>query len=62
VLGSRKAAKRICEQAQRLGCDAIVMGADAPRGAIVSDFMWSQEPQRVRKRAKVPVHLVTAAG
>jgi nucleotide-binding universal stress UspA family protein len=62
VLGSRKAAKRICEEAQRLGCDAIVMGADAPRGAIVSDFMWSQEPQRVRKRAKVPVHLVTAAG
>jgi len=62
VLGSRKASKRICEEAQRLGCDAIVMGADPPRGAIVSDFLWSQEPQRVRKRAKIPVHLVDAAG
>ena len=62
VLGSRKAAKRICEEAQRLGCEAIVMGADPPRGAFVSDFLWSQEPQRVRKRAKVPVYLVTAAG
>jgi nucleotide-binding universal stress UspA family protein len=62
VLGSRKASKRICEEAQRLGCEAIVMGADPPRGAIVSDFLWSQEPQRVRKRAKIPVHLVDAAG
>jgi nucleotide-binding universal stress UspA family protein len=62
VLGSRKASKRICEEAQRLGCQAIVMGADPPRGAFVSDFMWSQEPQRVRKRAKIPVHLVDATG
>ena len=62
VLGSRKAAKRICEEAQRLECEAIVMGADPPRSAFVSDFLWSQEPQRVRKRAKVPVYLVTAAG
>jgi nucleotide-binding universal stress UspA family protein len=62
VLGSRKASKRICEEAQRLGCEAIVMGADPPRGSFVSDFMWSQEPQRVRKRAKIPVYLVDAAG
>ena len=38
------------------------MGADAPRGAFVGDFLWSQEPYRVRRRAKVPVYLVTAAG
>jgi hypothetical protein len=35
------------------------MGADPPRSAWVSDFIWSQEPQRVRKRARVPVYLVT---
>ena len=62
VLGTRRAAKRICEEAQRLECEAIVMGADPPRSVFVSDFLWSQEPHRVRKRAKVPVHLVTAAG
>jgi nucleotide-binding universal stress UspA family protein len=62
VLGTRSAAKYICREAERLGCEAIVMGADPPRGAFLSDFMWSQEPHRVRKRARVPVYLVTAPG
>ena len=59
VLGTRKATKRIVEEAERLGCDAIVMGADPPRSRFVGDFMWSQEPYRVQRRARIPVHLVT---
>jgi hypothetical protein len=34
------------------------MSADPSRRWLVGDFMWSQEPQRVRRRAKMPVHLV----
>jgi nucleotide-binding universal stress UspA family protein len=60
VLGTRKATKRIVGEAERLGCTAIVMAADPPRNRFVSDLMWSQEPYRVKRRAKVPVHLVTA--
>lgn len=58
VLGTRKATRRIVGEAERLGCDAIVMAADPPRGRLVADFMWSQEPYRVRRRAKIPVYLV----
>ena len=60
VLGTRKATKRIVGEAERLGCTAIVMAADPPRNRFLSDLMWSQEPYRVKRRAKVPVHLVTA--
>jgi len=59
VLGTRKATKRIVGEAARLGCDAIVMAADPPRSRIVGDLMWSQEPYRVRRRARVPVYLVS---
>ena len=59
ILGTRKATKRIVGEAKRLGCNAIVMAADPPRGRLVADLMWSQEPYRVRRRAKMPVHLVT---
>jgi nucleotide-binding universal stress UspA family protein len=58
VVGTRAGAKRILKEARRLGCDAIVMGADPPRGWLVSDMMWSQEPYRVRRRADLPVYLV----
>lgn len=58
VVGTRKATKRIVGEATRLGCDAIVMAADAPRNRLLADMMWSQEPYRVRRRAKVPVYLV----
>jgi nucleotide-binding universal stress UspA family protein len=58
VLGTRKATRRIVGEAERLGCDAIVMAADPPRGRLVADLMWSQEPYRVRRRAKIPVYLV----
>ncbi len=58
VIGTRAGAKRIVREAKRLGCDAIVMGADPRRGALVRNFMWSQEPYRVRRRADMPVFLV----
>jgi nucleotide-binding universal stress UspA family protein len=58
VFGTRKATKRIVGEAERLGCEAIVMGADPPRNRFVGDFSWSQEPYRVQRRARVPVHLV----
>lgn len=58
VVGTRKGAKRIVEEATRLGCETIVMGADEKRPFLLADLMWSQEPYRVRRRAKVPVVLV----
>jgi len=61
VLGTRSASKRIVQEAERRGCDPSVMGADPPRSGWVSDFLWPQEPYRVRKRARVPVYLVPPA-
>ena len=58
VLGTRNATKRIVQEAERERCDAIVMGSDPDRSRLLADFIWSQEPQRVRRRAKVPVFLV----
>ncbi|MGI8507559.1 MAG: universal stress protein [Solirubrobacteraceae bacterium] len=58
VVGTRKSTKRICEEVTLAGCDAIVMAADPDRNRLVGDMLWSQEPQRVRRRAKVPVFLV----
>lgn len=58
VLGTRNATKRILREAEQQECDLIVMGGDPDRNRLVSDFVWSQEPQRVRRRAKVPVLVV----
>jgi nucleotide-binding universal stress UspA family protein len=59
VIGTRAAAKRIVQEARRLQCDAIVMGADPPKPALMRDFSWSHEPYRVRARAgDLPVYLV----
>ena len=58
VVGTRQGAKRIVTEATRLGCDMIVMGADPKRGLFVRDMIWSQEPYRVERRAKIPVKLV----
>jgi nucleotide-binding universal stress UspA family protein len=58
VMGTRKSTARICQAADRLACSAIVMGADPPRQRFIANLMWSQEPYRVKRRAKVPVHLV----
>jgi nucleotide-binding universal stress UspA family protein len=57
-VGDARGAKRIVKEAQRLGCDAIVMGADSQRNWVIRDFMWSQEPYRVKRRADLPVYLV----
>jgi nucleotide-binding universal stress UspA family protein len=61
ILATRKTTRRIVGTAKRLGCEAIVMAADPPRNRLLGDFMWSQEPYRVRRRARVPVHLVVQA-
>jgi nucleotide-binding universal stress UspA family protein len=58
VIGTRNAGRRIVAVARQTGCDAIVMAADPPRNWLVADFLWTQEPYRVRRRAKVPVYLV----
>jgi nucleotide-binding universal stress UspA family protein len=58
VIGTRAGAKRIVKEAQRLECDAIVMGADPRRHALIRNFIWRQEPWRVKRRARVPVFLV----
>jgi nucleotide-binding universal stress UspA family protein len=58
VLGTRNAWKKIVEEAKKEGCEAIVMSADPDRNRVTGNAMWSQEPQRVRRRAKVPVYLV----
>ena len=59
VIGTRAAAKRIVQEARRLHCDAIVMGADPAKPVLLRDFHWSQEPQRVKARAgELPVYLV----
>jgi nucleotide-binding universal stress UspA family protein len=58
VIGTRKATKSICKEAVLAECEAIVMAADPDRSRFVGDFLWTQEPQRVRRRAKIPVYLI----
>lgn len=61
VVGTRNAARRIAQTAERLGCSAIIMGAEPPRAFLIGNLLWSQEPQRVKRRTRVPVHLVVEA-
>jgi TPP-dependent pyruvate/acetoin dehydrogenase alpha subunit len=59
VLGTRKATKKIIQEARLHDSEAIVMTADPDRNRFVGDLLWTQEPQRVRRRAKkLPVYLV----
>jgi nucleotide-binding universal stress UspA family protein len=58
IFGTRNAAKRIITEARRRSADAIVMAADPPRHWLISDMLWSQEPYRVRRLARIPVYLV----
>jgi nucleotide-binding universal stress UspA family protein len=62
VLGTRNGAKKIVQEATQHDCEAIVMAADADRNRVVGNLLWTQEPQRVRRRAKVPVFLVVEEG
>ncbi len=59
VLGTRNATKQILAQAGAEGCEAIGMGGDPDANQIKADFMWTQEPQRVRRKAKIPVYVVS---
>lgn len=59
VLGTRNAAKKIVEMARLHDCGAIVMAADEPKNRLLGNMVWSQEPYRVRRRANIPVYLVT---
>ena len=58
VLGTRNATKKILAEAKQEGCDAIVMAADADRNRFTGNMMWTQEPQRVKRKANLPVYLV----
>jgi nucleotide-binding universal stress UspA family protein len=61
VLATRRPRKRLLQEARLRGIDAIVMGSDDDRG-LLGDFLWSQEPQRVARRARIPVYLVPGEG
>ena len=58
VLATRTPAKTICDEATKEGWGAIVMAASPTRNRLVGCMLWSQEPQRVRRRARMPVVLV----
>lgn len=58
VVSSRNAAKRILAEAKRYRPDAVVMAAPPPRHWFIADFMWEQEPYRMRRLAELPVYLV----
>ncbi len=58
VVGTRAGWKRIIDEAKTQGCDAIVMTADPDVNRVIGNALWSQEPQRVKRKAKLPVYLV----
>jgi hypothetical protein len=58
VVSSRNAGKRILAEAKRRRPEAIVMSAPPPRHWFIADFIWDQEPYRVRRQAGTPVYLV----
>jgi hypothetical protein len=61
VSRSRNAAKAIAAKAHQRMCLAIVMTADPPPHWLVRGLLWSHEPYRVSRLAKLPVHLVIDA-
>lgn len=58
VIGARNAARRIVKEAELGGFEAIMMAADVSKPRLISGLFWSQEPQRVRRLASVPVFLI----
>jgi nucleotide-binding universal stress UspA family protein len=62
VIGTRNATKKILAEAEAEGCEAIVMPGDPDANRLRGDFMWTQEPQRVRRKAKIPVFVVRDDG
>ena len=57
VVGTRNPTKMILREATAHGCEVIVMGADLDRNRVVGNAMWNQEPQRIRRKSKLPVYL-----
>ncbi|MHB1568363.1 MAG: universal stress protein [Solirubrobacteraceae bacterium] len=62
VVGTRNATKRIIAEARAESCEVIVMAADPDRARLIGDTIWSQEPQRVRRKSRLPVILVREDG
>ena len=58
VVRSRNAGKRILAEVAQRRPEAIVMAAPPPRHWFIADFIWDQEPYRVRRLAEAPVYLV----
>ena len=58
VVGTRDAAKQILQRGREGGLRGDRDGRRPRRNRVVGNFMWTQEPQRVRRRAKIPVFLV----
>jgi nucleotide-binding universal stress UspA family protein len=58
VLRSRNAAKAIVTKLRQRAYVGIVMTADPEPYWLIRGLLWSHEPYRVRRLAKVPVHLV----
>ena len=58
VVGTRAGWKRIIDEAKTYDCEAIVMTADRDVNRVIGNALWSQEPQRVRRKSKLPVFLV----
>jgi nucleotide-binding universal stress UspA family protein len=61
VLRSRNAAKAIAAKTHQRTYLGIVMTADAEPHWLIRGVLWSHEPYRVRRLAKLPVHLVVDA-
>ena len=57
VVRSRSAAKNIAAKANAGKYIAVVMTADPEPNWLVRELMWSHDPYRVRRLAKLPVHL-----
>jgi nucleotide-binding universal stress UspA family protein len=58
VVRSRNAARAIAAKACPGTCLGIVMTADLAPSWLARGLLWSHEPYRVRRLAKLPVHLV----
>ncbi|MBI6630589.1 universal stress protein [Pontibaca salina] len=61
IVTTRHPLKSIRKQALEKNCDAIIMGADRRQPWFLRNFMWSQEPYRIRARVPLPVYLVCPA-
>jgi hypothetical protein len=57
VVGTCNATKMVLKEAAAHEYQAIVMGVDRDRNRVIANAIWEQEPQRLRRRSKLAVHL-----